>query len=194
MPRPIGENLKQSEMSYYTTLKPDKADFENHKGETLELAVARFKRYSDTVEGLWQVLFSLCFHTPHSLTEVRELSEKFITDYKEAYYQWFRAGCLVGLLADGKLSYNKYEYNHDPQDGVMDSKRRVNSLFCEISGLICATPKDICPEKDDEGNVVEPADWLIAKLNGLRELLNDALCDLHFSKVAVKYWDTHGEG
>lgn len=181
-------------MSYYTTLKPNKADFENHKDETLEFAEARYKRYSDMVEDLWQVLFSLCFYTPYSFTVVHELSNKFITDYKEAYYQYSRAGCLVDLLTDGELSYNKYEYNHDPQDGVTDNKRRVNTLFCEISGLICATPKDVCPDKDDEGNVVDPADWLIAKLNGLRELLNDALYDLHFSEVAVKYWETHGEG
>ena len=91
-------------------------------------------------------------------------------------------------------SVNHFQYNHFPQEGITECNKYITEVKQKLLSYIIAVPKDIVPEKDEEGNINDPVLYLTKDLNDLKEWLNDNIWDLNFSKLCVEYWDTHTEG
>lgn len=87
-------------------------------------------------------------------------------------------------------SYNHYEYNHLPSEGVTETKKVINDIRNKLTSLACATPKDIV-RADNEEDVFYTIGQM---LNEYKEILDETLFTNFFSRMCVKYWDNHVEG
>jgi len=85
--------------------------------------------------------------------------------------------------------YNKFQYNNFPEGGVEETEKFINETKAELVMLCTSDPK-VCVGGDYD----VPFDAVKARLDSMREWLNDNIKDNYFARLCVKYWDTHTEG
>lgn len=92
------------------------------------------------------------------------------------------------------ISWNHFQYNNCPEDGIVDNKKYIADVRNKLLGLIVATPKDITPDKDEDGYPISPMDFINGELANIKEWLNDCLYELFFSELYKKYEETSTQG
>lgn len=87
-------------------------------------------------------------------------------------------------------SYNHYEYNYGPDEGVKETQKIINNIRTKLTSLACATPKDIITANNDD----DIFDIIGYRVSEYKEILDETLFTNFFSRMCVKYWGTHTEG
>lgn len=98
---------------------------------------------------------------------------------------------LEECKAAWKPSYNvnHFQYGQDPAWGVEETAKSIADIHTKLAQMVCSTPSDIVGR--NEGDVL---DTLSMALSSTREYLDDELFNHEFSKLCVRFWDTHKEG
>lgn len=92
------------------------------------------------------------------------------------------------------ISWNHFQYNNCPEEGIIDNRKYISDIRSRLLGLVVATPKDITPDKDEDGYSISPLDFINRELSEIKEWLNDCLYELFFSELYKKYEETSTQG
>lgn len=200
-------------MSYYTNIYPTGEKYSRDKYNSIEDVQKEYDEYQERLDFTWKSICGLIYSTPKELiSKVTQEAENLLKFYKRCFELQYDVWVILSLWRDeemykkweedgdtsGKyrpsISRNHFEYNHDPEEGLQCTKEYIAKLESKLVGMACATPVDICPRADSEGNNWEPVEYLQNTLEGDREWYDDNLNDYNFCKLCVDFWDTHDEG
>ena len=187
-------------MSWYTTVYPEWGfvkefdDIERVKNELSMLDVEIKKAWNKISDMAWLSIDAAHFWV------MREELDKAISEYISLQEkEYFMVVCkeMLEMKADGEkpsISVNHYRWSRCPQGGIDESNKMIDDAISGLRGLCFANIRDIVPLNDADGCPTEPIDYVVALLRDYKEQIDDAINDREFSKICVRFWDTHEEG
>lgn len=190
-------------MSYYTTIYPE-GEFDNTPLEELDDEIEKSKTIT---QSCWEDIVAMCAASPTDPKEAVQQFKSDLTKYIEFYKVYCRE-CLQSQYlrslnyyseeekktAKKSLDWNHFEHNSDPEGGIEDEQKAINYVRDKLVMMCAASPEKIYSNTTEEGNFVNPLDWMYQELNNLKEYLDEAIYTKMFCELCIKYWDTHTEG
>lgn len=178
-------------MSYYTIIYPD-WDYKKEFSDKSALEKAK-KEIVEKMNDAWGKIYGLAFSSPteHSHDDIEREFYNYVQLSQEEY-RLFAIGSMMEseehYNEKPSISVNKYEYNYDPKEGIRESDSSILQVRMFLIALAVSSPIEITPKE------LEPLGYVSDMLDELHKQLECAITEREFSKLCVKYWDTHEEG
>lgn len=190
-------------MSWYTIIYPE-GEFEETNVEVLNEQIEKSK---PLLQNCWEDIIAMCAASPSNPKEVVQEFKSDLTIYIELYKAYCRECFNLQYLqstqyyedkdketAKKSLNWNHFEHSSDPEQGIKDEEKAINYVREKLIMLCACSPEKIYGNKDSEGRLVNPLDWMNEELRNLKEYLNESIYCKVFCELCVKYWDTHEVG
>lgn len=183
-------------MSWYTTIYPEWGFLKEF--DDIERVKAEQKRLEKELKLSWRVISDMAWLTCNSMVDFNAMRWELTnaideyTNLQEKNYFMYVCEELLESKANGEkpnISVNHYKWSSNPKDGIEENDKIIDDVVIRLRGLCFSNIRDIIPTGEDE-----PISYVVSLLDEYKEQIDRAIYDMEFSKICVRFWDTHTEG